>query len=395
MADDDARTLVLQTTLNEISSRTSNTDTSAECCVICLDSISEKAEAQSCSHSSFDFICLVSWLEEHPRCPLCNSPVTSVKYDFKPSGLSLLELSRHKPKTYYVPAPAAQSKSTNSASPSSSLNTSNPRLGNYHQRPRAWRRYPGSGNQGGWGQSQAPTEDEALTRRRKIYREQLFSLHVGSNRVSRFRDLTPELFGNDAELVSRARKWIRRELLVFEYLHPSSETSESHAEPSTSTKPSDSSALNSAAMGSTRKDRRANNAEFLLEYMVAILKTIDIQSSTGQAEDLLQEFLGRDNTRLFLHELRAWLRSPFTELRDWDRNVQYAEPGKRNGGRPGDIAGREETGGVERSIGSRGQQRGGGGDRSVTHGFARGHRYTPYEARRREHGEARLRHVPD
>ena len=70
--------------------------------------------------------------------------------------------------------------------------------------------------------------------------------------------------------------------------------------------------------------RRANNAEFLLEYIVAILKTVDIKGSDGQAEDMLQEFLGRDNTRLFLHELRAWLRTPYTSLEDWDRHVQYS-----------------------------------------------------------------------
>ena len=66
----------------------------------------------------------------------------------------------------------------------------------------------------------------------------------------------------------------------------------------------------------------------LLEYIIAILKTVDIKGSGGQAEDMLQEFLGRDNTRLFLHELRAWLRSPYISLEAWDRNVQYNQPSK-------------------------------------------------------------------
>ncbi|HEX3018295.1 MAG TPA: hypothetical protein VHP31_10665, partial [Caproicibacter sp.] len=52
-----------------------------------------------------------------------------------------------------------------------------------------------------------------------------------------------------------------------------------------------------AAAGATR---RANNAEFLLEYIVAILKTVDVQGPTGQAEEMLQEFLGREHARLFL-----------------------------------------------------------------------------------------------
>jgi len=106
------------------------------------------------------------------------------------------------------------------------------------------------------------------------------------------------MFTSDSELVSRARKWIRRELQVFEFLSPDAPSG---------------------------KDRRANNAEFLLEYIVAILKTVDIQGSGGQAGDLIQEFLGRENTRLFLHEIRAWLRSPYMNLEEWDRNVQYNE----------------------------------------------------------------------
>lgn len=133
--------------------------------------------------------------------------------------------------------------------------------------------------------------DAALLRRKEIYSLRLYSLHVGSNRLSRFRDLTPQLFVRDQELISRAKKWIRRELQVFQFLNPEAIA------------------------------RRANNAEFLLEYIVAILKTVDVKGS--QAEDMLQEFLGRDNTRLFLHELKAWLRSPYETLEDWDRHVQY------------------------------------------------------------------------
>ena len=138
--------------------------------------------------------------------------------------------------------------------------------------------------------------DAALLRRKEIYSLRLYSFHVGSNRLSRFQNLTPQLFVQDQELVSRAKKWIRRELQVFQFL--SSET-----------------------VGEERVAKRKNNAEFLLEYIVAILKTVDVKGC--QAEDMLQEFLGRDNTRLFLHELKAWLRSPYKTLDDWDRHVQY------------------------------------------------------------------------
>lgn len=98
--------------------------------------------------------------------------------------------------------------------------------------------------------------------------------------------------------------------------------------------------------------RKANNAEFLLEYIIAILKTVDIKGSGGQAEDMLQEFLGRDNTRLFLHELRAWLRSPYTSLDDWDRNVQYNHtlPGQSHQERVPDEVGAHRDGGQSQDI---------------------------------------------
>ncbi|KAI5308631.1 hypothetical protein KEM55_005256, partial [Ascosphaera atra] len=157
--------------------------------------------------------------------------------------------------------------------------------------------------------------DEAIARRRYVYLHQLYSRRVGSNRLSQYRELSPGVFSRDEALVSRARRWVRRELQVFSFLYPESEP-EQEEDP-----------LNPSQRSGARRDRRANNAEFLLEYIIAILRTVDIKGASGSAEDLLQEFIGRDNARLFLHELQAFLRSPYTELRDWDRAVQYDERG--------------------------------------------------------------------
>jgi hypothetical protein len=101
------------------------------------------------------------------------------------------------------------------------------------------------------------------------------------------------------DLQSKARKWIRRELRVFPFLDPVAPSTE------------------------TGCSRGAANAEFLLEYVVAILKTLELKDSNGRAENLLAEFLGRENARLFLHELESWMRSPYEELGDWDRVMQY------------------------------------------------------------------------
>jgi hypothetical protein len=107
---------------------------------------------------------------------------------------------------------------------------------------------------------------------------------------------------------------------------------------------------------------------------VAILKTVDIQGSGGQAEEMLQEFLGRENTRLFLHEMRAWLRSPFTNLEDWDRNVQYNEPGDGK-----DVDNRPPREEPRREYSYRGRYRGMG--RSSHYRPRERRRYDPYERR--------------
>lgn len=109
------------------------------------------------------------------------------------------------------------------------------------------------------------------------------------------------MVASDPELQSRARAWIRRELRVFSFLDTDSAGSTSQAATTSS------------------------NAEFLLSYIVSILKMVDIKASNGHAEDLLTEFLGRASSRLFLHELNAWLRSPHSRLKDWDEEVQYED----------------------------------------------------------------------
>lgn len=241
-------------------------------CTICLDTISERALASPCRHSTFDFHCLLTWLQESPTCPLCKADVETVEYQWRsPRDFDVYAVAPR----LSTEIPQGQNRPQFSAGNCGQRRRSRPR-------PRP-----------------APSSDVALCHRRQIYRLGLYSSHVGSNRLSRFRDLTVELFCREEELISRARKWIRRELQVFEYLNPGGSTVERGAV------------------------RRAKNAEFLLEYIIAILKSVDIKGPDGQAEDMLQEFLGRDDARLFLHELRAWLRSPYTKLEDWDRHVQY------------------------------------------------------------------------
>lgn len=170
-----------------------------------------------------------------------------------------------------------------------------------------------------------------------MYRHNLYSMHIGTNRISKYRNITPVSFAASSTLQSRARKWIRRELQVFEFLSPD-------YTPST-TNPS--STLTSTYPTTTRnRSLVSNNVEALLEYIILILKKVQIKGADGRAEDLVQEFLGRENARLFLHELEAWLSAPYNTLEEWDGVVQYAveipyplPEGKRR--RSGIVEGRE------------------------------------------------------
>lgn len=269
---------VLQTTVDGVKSELGD-----DPCVICLDRISEKALAFPCKHESFDFICLISWLQEKSTCPLCKATVKSVQYDLNSSTGS---------KTF-VPTPTISStKSTTSIS--------------YHPRSRpafSSRRLRHTTTR---SSTEPSSEDGGLARRRYVYRNQLRCMHVGTNRISQYQDFIPATLSQNEIFISRARKWIRRELQALDFLGPDS-----------------SKTADIASARGERGRRKSSNAEFLLEYIIAVIKTVDLKGSGGQAEELLQEFLGRDNARVFIHELEAWLRSPYESLEDWDRHIQY------------------------------------------------------------------------
>ncbi|TQV92209.1 zinc finger domain-containing protein [Cordyceps javanica] len=255
-------------------------------CVICLQDLREPCEIVPCGHCLFDLACAQIWLRQNPTCPLCKVRAVRVLY--------------------------------------------------------------GDGRgRGGGGSPPGPRLEEAaaaaaLRVRRQVYAQARFSMHVGSNPVSGYRELTPDLFRHDEELVSRARLFMRRELQVFEFLsHPTTtRTTASLSSPaplpfsprhfsysysynssSSSFRPSPPSPPMSSPPAARRP--RIPRAEFLLEYVIAMLKSVDPVGSAGAARAMLADHLGDAHARLFLHELRSWLRSPFARLEDWDRVVQY------------------------------------------------------------------------
>jgi hypothetical protein len=239
-----------------------------ETCAICLEAIKERAVATPCNHLSFDFICLVQWLQEHATCPLCKADVKEVQYDWRtPRDFKTYTVGQHHK------AKAATAGQPRQRAPAAR-----------RRRDVPWGPHTASS-------SSVSSEDPSLTRRRQIYLQHTPSLHVGANRISQYQTFTPASFAASSALQTRARIFLRRELRVFDFL-----------------------------------DRRpaGANREFLIEYLVAVLKSNDPKGADGHAEELVKEFLGREDARLLLHELDAWLRSPYERLEAWDTHVQYA-----------------------------------------------------------------------
>jgi hypothetical protein len=108
------------------------------------------------------------------------------------------------------------------------------------------------------------------------------------------------MVASSSRLQSRARTWIRRELRAFNL-----------------------SQSRSLSLSRSQFAGSVSSVEYLLEYIVEILKVTDMKG--GRAEELLTEYFS-ENSPLFLHELSSWLRSPFERLEDWDTFVQYPRP---------------------------------------------------------------------
>lgn len=244
-------------------------------CVICLEPANESAEALPCRHAYFHFTCLSTWLSQNRACPLCKSQVISIGY----------QDSNTNSKAYFN-LPAAPS-STNSA-------RRGPHQSHVQSSPlRIYR-------------STSPDiADRTIRFRRRVYEHGLYSFYIGNNHISGYRNITPELIRSDTMLLQRAKKWVRRELRALD--------------------PWKQYFTSSCLPRSAGGENTFRNAEFLLEYIVAVIKHIDLKGSAGQAELILREHLGRDNASLFVHELENWLRSPFKTLEEWDAFVQYPE----------------------------------------------------------------------
>lgn len=268
-------------------------------CTICLSPVTERAVAVPCNHLAFDFICLAQWLQNRATCPLCKSEVDEVQYDFRETW-DFKRYLLHNKKSRAVEERERTGGGSHSSSAPASICEDERR-------------------------ESCIVENPALTFRRYVHEHKLYSLHVGSNRSSGYQDYAPATFSASRELQSRARAFLRRELRVFDSFAESTSTATASGSRLSSTRSSGRSTRRTRAPGAT--------LDYMVEYVLTILRTQSPKSFDGRAEDLVAEFVGRDRARLLLHEIDAWLRSPFRRLEAWDQVVQY--PANASAGRGG------------------------------------------------------------
>ena len=167
---------ILPDTLEKVRCSPLDSEEHASACVICLDTISEQATACPCEHNEFDYLCLLSWLQQRPVCPLCKCKPTQSSAPIDPDpgnalvcSIGYQRTSPHDVGVYQVPPNGHETSIRDSAS--------------QPYRPRPQIRHPpatrGSRNADSTSRVSANT---ALERRKQVYRLRLYSLHVGSNR---------------------------------------------------------------------------------------------------------------------------------------------------------------------------------------------------------------------
>ncbi|EJF61900.1 hypothetical protein DICSQDRAFT_154801, partial [Dichomitus squalens LYAD-421 SS1] len=243
-----------------------------ERCSICLQPYADRTMIPTCSHE-FCFECLLIWTDQSRRCPLCSQDVGQYlmhnvrsKFDYQKHYLTPLRTSPQPEAATIVRAEA---------------------------RRRAERR-----REVEWGRRRRQREEadeleQAIEKRRWVYRNNLYAKHVASNPYTRYRPFpTPAQFAASQDMISRATVFIRRELHVWAAL----------------------------------------DVEFLTTFTVSLMKSLDIRSEP--AVRLLSEFLDMDaehgreraNAEHFAHELYSYLRSPYRDLSAYDNNVQYDTP---------------------------------------------------------------------
>lgn len=274
-------------------------------CLICLasaNSIVDRAALPLCMHSLFCFPCIIRWADVKRSCPLCNREIGPyILHDIE----SEREYKRHYLRPHYG------SKEKANAQLDERLAHRSIEVERLHRQRRQLAQSPGrssrpppvaprEGELSGWTEwARQERQDfrndplthqtRALDRRKLVYRNHLFALHIGSNRYTQFKapPTTSQLVQNE-HLVTNLLPFLRREIMALP-LGPSVDV------------------------------------HFLTTYVVSILKSLDIRSE-GAARLLDDLFGDRVLAEHFCHEIMTFLRSGARSCTEYDRRAQYRWP---------------------------------------------------------------------
>ncbi|CAO1629115.1 unnamed protein product [Parajaminaea phylloscopi] len=283
-------------------------------CLICLsstDAVRDRAVLPLCNHSLFCFPCIVQWAELKRTCPLCVR-------DIGPYILHNIRSERDYERYYLRPSYGGPSQdATDIDAQAATRSIQAERLHRQHRQlvgssAQSRRRppiVPRAGEAQGWTERSReelasndlletvndPLEqlDRALERRRIVYRERLFALHMGSNRHSGFQS-APSVasMSRKSHLAEQILPFLRRELMAMP-LGPSVDV------------------------------------HFLTTYIVSVLRSLDVRGDA--ASRLLGELFGdHELAEHFCHELMTYMRSRSKSCAEFDRRVQYRWPWTRH-----------------------------------------------------------------
>ncbi|KAN0062956.1 hypothetical protein ACQY0O_004778 [Thecaphora frezii] len=258
-------------------------DVASASCLICLGSIQDRTVLPACQHSCFCFECIIRWAELKRRCPLCQRDIGayvihSIRRDDDYLRYHLRPPLEHDPLLQgHAERGVAFASSSSSLSGAMQRRAEENRAIRRQLANRIGARRPGGARSSTTQESEDQhLADLALARRKNVYRNGAYALHVGSNRYTRFRAApTPSQIAASPTIQQRLAAFVRRELYVWPNL----------------------------------------DVEFLTTYTVSIMKSLDVQRDEALA--LLVEFLGPEGAHHFAHEVTAFLRSG-REMKEYD-----------------------------------------------------------------------------
>lgn len=250
-------------------------------CAICLEQVSDRCVLPRCFHSCFCFHCIVEWIDTQltkKTCPLCVTPLG-------PYILHNLDPTVHKFALHYVtdkppPQPDAEpdeEEEEDEAPGRAAVPCTDPRTNLENLRRREEQRHRRKMNQ-------------ALEKRRRIYRHQSYAKHVASNRYTKYRPYPgPAGFRANPTYARLLSVFLQRELQVWPHL----------------------------------------DIPFLSFYIPALLSHVDVRSDA--VKERLTEWIGNaDDAQHLVHEIEMFVRSGRggLGLDQYDSSpwVQYDEP---------------------------------------------------------------------